>query len=172
MLDAALIAAAPLLALAVGRAVDPAAVTGGVAKASWGARVAIWRFAAARIAERPLGGRGLDASRDYPGVIPLHPHDFALQVWLELGAGGAVLAAAFWWLVFLRCAGLRARDPALGAAAAAGAAAYLVIGALSFGAWQEWWLALGALAAATVAWSARARAAFPVAGAGLYRPAP
>ena len=25
--------------------------------------------------------------------------------------------------------------------------AYLVIGALSFGVWQEWWLALGALSA-------------------------
>ena len=36
----------------------------------------------------------------------------------------------------------------LGAAAAvAAASAYLVMGAVSFGVWQEWWLAVGALAA-------------------------
>ena len=32
------------------------------------------------------------------------------------------------------------------AIAAAAAAAYLTIGALSFGVWQEWWLATGAIA--------------------------
>ena len=167
-LAAALVAGAPLLTALLGRMFDPGALTGGVAKASWGARVAIWRFTAERIVERPLG-LGLDGSRAFPGVIPLHPHDFALQVWLELGAAGATLAAAFWWLVLHGCAELRRRDPALGAAAAASACAYLVIGALSFGAWQEWWLALGALTAALVAWSARARATSPIRGSGLYR---
>jgi hypothetical protein len=37
-------------------------------------------------------------------------------------------------------------DQTMGAAAAAAAVAYLTIGALSFGVWQEWWLAVGALA--------------------------
>ena len=44
------------------------------------------------------------------------------------------------------------------AGAAAGAvAAYLVIGALSFGVWQEWWLGLGALTAGMIAVDAVAR---------------
>ena len=37
--------------------------------------------------------------------------------------------------------------PAGAAAAVAAASAYLVMGAVSFGVWQEWWLAVGALAA-------------------------
>ncbi len=165
---AGLMAFAPALALVLTRVPGAAETGGGLAKASWGARVAVWRFTAERIAERPLTGWGLDASRAFPGAIPLHTHDLALQVWLELGAAGAALAAAFWWLVFEGCARLRAHDAGLGAAAAASATAYLVIGALSFGAWQEWWLALGALAAAAVAWTARARETSPSGMPGLY----
>lgn len=167
---AALIAVAPLLVLALGR-LPLAPVGGGIAKASWSERLSIWRFTAARIAERPLTGWGLDGSRAFPGDIPLHPHQMALQVWMELGAVGAVLAATFWWLVFEGCAHLARRDAALAAAAAASATAYLTIGALSFGAWQEWWLALGALAAAVIAWSGKARA-FPDSASGLYPAAP
>jgi hypothetical protein len=43
-------------------------------------------------------------------------------------------------------------------------AAYLVIGGLSFGVWQEWWLALGALTAAVCAGLAAGRRAEPLAG--------
>ena len=159
--------AAALLPATPAGAAPAVQVAGGVAKASWGARVAIWRFVGERVRERPWGW-GLDGSRVFPHVVPLHPHDMALQVWLELGGVGALLAAAFWALVFLGCARLARADRSLGAAAAASATAYLVIGGLSFGVWQEWWLALGALAAATVTWSATARRASPGARADLY----
>ena len=168
---AASIALAPVVALVAANA-GAHLGAGGIAKASWGARVGIWLVTAGHVAERPLTGWGVDGSRVFPGVIPLHPHDMALQVWLELGFAGAVLAAAFWWLVFEGCARLARTDRGLGAAAAASASAYLVIGALSFGAWQEWWLALGALAAAAVAWTQAARGASPLPAAGLYRAAP
>ena len=49
-------------------------------------------------------------------------------------------------------------DRVLAAVCAATAASYLTVGALSFGVWQEWWLALGALAFAACAVLARARA--------------
>ena len=163
------VVAAPWLAALLPAAAAPAA--NGVAKASWGARLAIWRFVGERVRERPWGW-GLDGSRVFPHVVPLHPHDMALQVWLELGVVGAVLAAAFWALVFAGCAQLARADRALGAAAAASATAYLVIGALSFGAWQEWWLALGALAAAVVGWSATARRVSTDGRSGLYAGAP
>jgi len=122
-----------------------AASAPGVAKASWGARLDIWRFTAGLIEQRPFLGWGLDASRSFPGLIPLHPHDAALQIWLELGAVGAGLAATFFAWMFVRIELVRLRDSPLAAAAAGSLCGYLVIGALSFGVWQEWWLALGAL---------------------------
>ncbi|MFM8377108.1 MAG: hypothetical protein ACKN9P_13810 [Phenylobacterium sp.] len=64
---------------------------------------------------------------------------------MELGLIGAVAAAIVWASIL---AGLSrpVRTPAA-AAAAATAAIYLAFGAVSFGVWQEWWLALGALSA-------------------------
>jgi O-antigen ligase len=149
---------APLLAQAAagvfGRSGTGAAAIG---KASWGARVDIWRFASERIREKPFTGWGLEASRSWPDRIPMHPHDAALQIWLELGAVGVALAALFWAWLFSRIAAKTAQDPALGAAAAAAATAYLVIGALSFGVWQEWWLGFGALSVVFVRFTEGAR---------------
>jgi len=118
---------------------------------SWAQRMGYWRHAADWISDHPLRGWGLDASRMFSPGIQLHPHDAALQIWLELGLIGAVAATAFWAALFLRLS-RPARDPAV-AVAAGSAVAYLVFGAVSFGVWQEWWLGLGALtaAAATVA---------------------
>lgn len=113
--------------------------------ASWDARLDIWAFAADRIQAHPLRGWGMDASRTFGLAIPLHTHNAPLQLWLELGAVGAALAAVFFcWLAY----GLarRADDNRSDAAMGAGAlVTFLVIGGLSFGVWQEWWLALGAL---------------------------
>jgi O-antigen ligase len=113
--------------------------------ASWAARTRIWSFAAERVAERPLQGWGLDASRTFGEAIPLHPHDAALQLWLELGVVGVLIACAFWLLLSRRVARLAEVRPAAGQVAAASYAAYFTVGALSFGVWQEWWLAVGAL---------------------------
>ena len=114
---------------------------------SWAIRLDIWRFAADRIAERPFFGWGLDASRTFSPSIPLHTHDAALQIWLELGVVGAAIVCLFWTWLILQLDRLEARDRPLAAACAAAASAYLTIGAMSFGVWQEWWLALGALTA-------------------------
>jgi len=112
---------------------------------SWSLRMDYWRHAVDWTRDHPIRGWGLDASRMFgPGIV-LHPHDDALQLWLELGMVGAVLGAAFWWLALNRLQRDR-RDPAV-AAVAGSAAIYLLFGALNFGVWQEWWLALGALVA-------------------------
>ena len=139
-------------------------------------RMLIWDFTAARIAERPLVGWGMEASREIPGgrdqpsaaaldrmrvgdpalrrwfaephvqVLPLHPHNGALQLWLELGAIGAAIAALLAW--FLGVAAARAPSPA----AATGALASATVTAmLSFGAWQAWWVAAMLFAAAVCA---------------------
>ncbi|THD78216.1 MAG: hypothetical protein E7812_11590 [Phenylobacterium sp.] len=116
---------------------------------SWSMRMGFWSHALDWIVDHPLRGWGLDASRVFgPGIV-LHPHDGAMQVWLELGAVGAVLAAAIWALALLRLARPRAEMAAV--AVTASAAVYLLFGALNFGIWQEWWLALGALVAVMAA---------------------
>jgi O-antigen ligase len=124
---------------------------------SWAIRLDIWRFAADRVLEKPFFGWGLDASRAFSPNIPLHTHNAAIQIWLELGAVGASLAALFWVWLASKIDALEGRDRPLAAASAACASAYLTIGALSFGVWQEWWLALGALCIAACAALAAAR---------------
>ena len=129
-------------------------------------RLVIWDFTVARIAEKPLTGWGLEASRAMPGgraqpdtatldrlnitnpaqraflanphveVMPLHPHNGALQLWLELGGIGALLGAVL--MLALGFAASRSAVPAVGAGMLASAA---VTGMLSFGLWQAWWVA-------------------------------
>lgn len=112
---------------------------------SWDARLNIWAFTADRIQIHPLRGWGLDASRAFGDAIPLHTHNAALQLWLELGAVGAALGGVvFSWIAY-RIVTLTGEAREDGAMAAGALVTYLVIGGLSFGVWQEWWLALGAL---------------------------
>lgn len=112
---------------------------------SWEMRLGYWGHATDRILADPMRGWGVDASRTFGPDISLHPHNGALQVWMELGLIGAVAAAVFWGVAIARQS---ARSAELGRAAAVGTAvAYLTFAAVSFGVWQDWWLALGAIGA-------------------------
>ena len=137
-------------------------------KDSAGHRLLIWSFTGQHIAERPIVGWGLDSARAIPGGkveirpgqdwLPLHPHDAALQLWLELGAPGAALFAIFIGLLWLRLA--RARWPPLYTAAAGGELfAATAVASSAWGIWQEWWL--GTLGLALFATLVMARAATP-----------
>lgn len=124
---------------------------------SYAMRLGFWRHAVGWIADHPIRGWGLDASRVFgPGII-LHPHDAALQVWLELGGVGAVLAAAFWVLSLRRLERLKPDVAAIGLGASA--VVFLWFGAVNFGEWQEWWLADGAFVALAGALMMRDRGA-------------
>ena len=118
-------------------------------KISAGHRLLIWSFAGDRIAERPVTGWGLDSSRAIPGGddpirpretwMPLHPHNAALQVWLELGAPGAALFALLAAIVW----GALARvgwPPLFAAAAGASLTIAFVECFATYGIWQEWWI--------------------------------
>jgi O-antigen ligase len=107
-------------------------------------RMGYWSHAIDWIRLRPVRGWGLEASRVFgPGIV-LHPHNNPLQIWMELGAIGAVTAAAFWGVAFSR---LSRPSPSLAAAATAACASVYLLFGVNFGVWQEWWLALGALIA-------------------------
>lgn len=126
-------------------------------------RLYIWRFAADRIAEKPVRGWGLEAAPNTPGgdvlletggfLMNVHPHSATFQVWLELGLPGIVLAAAIVVFAFRGAQRLPARLPS--AAAFGVIVATLVIANLSFSLWQTWWLATFALLAALIAALAR-----------------
>ena len=124
------------------------------------ARVAIAQSFGAAVHADPWRGAGYGASarfQDVPAASGLepemrqmlgvgHPHNSFLQVWAELGAVGAILAACVLFLSLREAAvlprGLRA--VALGLVAGAAAIAFV-----EHGAWQAWWTA--ALGAA-IAW--------------------
>ena len=133
-------------------------------------RVVIWQNTVKHIRQKPVFGSGFDTSRALYGAedkvnyfssneagevtwganyepIPLHPHNGFLQVWLELGAIGAVI------LIGLLLAVIRAIDRLVPgrvnrAASLGMATAWLTIASLSFGAWQSWWLTSVLLTAA------------------------
>ena len=123
--------------------------TADVVKLSAGHRLLIWSFAGDRIAERALVGWGLDASRAIPGGedlirtgetwLPLHPHNAALQLWLELGVPGAVLFALLVAIAWLALS--NAEWPRLFAGAAGASLTIALVGCFAtYGMWQEWWL--------------------------------
>jgi hypothetical protein len=127
---------------------------------SWGERLSYWSHAVDWIGDKPLQGWGLDASRMFgPGIV-LHPHDAALQVWLELGAVGAVSVAVFWGVTLPRLA--RPTPSLTAAATAASSAVFLLFLAINFGIWQEYWLALGALVGVLAALHGRVAPAAPL----------
>ncbi len=126
-------------------------------------RLLIWTYADGLIDQRPWTGWGLDAARrlgavapeapvpvcaqlalgrDTVPLLPLHPHNGALQLWLELGVGGALLLPLL-LMVLVRPLATRAKvDRMTGSAAFTGASVPLLV---SFGLWQGWWLAALAL---------------------------
>lgn len=137
-------------------------------------RVFIWQTTAKHIDQRPWVGHGFDTARSlYPqetlirfylpkksigGLIsiegepiPLHPHNMILQIWLELGAAGALLflVALLMILRVLACHSMGKIERAAGYGLFVST---LTIAAVSYGAWQAWWLsAIGLCGALFVA---------------------
>jgi O-antigen ligase len=92
----------------------------------------------------------------------LHPHNAALQVWLELGVPGAALfalLAAIVWRALARVGW----PPLFGAAAGASLTIAFLCCFATYGIWQEWWLGTLSFSLFLVLVMARAtdRAALP-----------
>ena len=113
-------------------------------------RVQIWDFTTNRILERPFFGWGYGSSRDIPNfgvtplnpdfesVIPMHPHNGILEIWLELGVVGAAIV----FVLLLWLARRLAEVPAaLAPVAYAVGLTAIWIAVTAYGLWQEHWIA-------------------------------
>ncbi|MEP3112510.1 O-antigen ligase family protein [Nisaea sp.] len=118
---------------------------------SFADRLEIWHSASMAALEQPLIGFGLGAMRslEVPEAVratysffkhgTIHPHNAAIQIWLELGLGGILAALALIWRLVVASDGLP--RPARAAAISA-LCSGLVIAAVSYGLWQETWLGI------------------------------
>ncbi|MES1201865.1 MAG: O-antigen ligase family protein [Pseudomonadota bacterium] len=143
------------------------AATGGDPPFALLARVDTWSYATGLIRQKPIWGWGLGASRAFDEThtiagfstpyIPGNPQSAPMQIWLETGAVGAVLAAAALAALGRRAGDALAEDR-LAAAAASGAmaTAFLIAALGEFSVWAIWWWAGLAICAAMVRVSRRA----------------
>lgn len=111
-------------------------------------RLYIWHFAARKALEKKFFGWGVGASQYIPdadievepGLVNLcsHPHNNYSQIWLELGASGAIIVALFFFVFgkHLSAQGGRLYQSTTFAAFSA----TLVIIGMSYSAWHMWWL--------------------------------
>lgn len=118
----------------------------GIREANIAPRLEIWDFVARRALENPVLGYGIEATRRmhfdtaeiyFKGNTVLHPHNFALQIWVEFGALGALCAAAFLYFMVLEIGRLPPFSARLSLATFIAA---LSVGATGYGLWQGWWL--------------------------------
>lgn len=119
-------------------------------------RLEIWDFISRHALRHPWIGSGLEATRRVdafdsaqiyqPGLTILHPHNAALQVWIEFGLAGAILACVGVVLLLRRIW----RFPSLAArrASVAALASVMAAAVMSYGLWQGWWLGLLLMTAA------------------------
>ena len=114
-------------------------------------RIEIWDHGASAVLDAPVFGHGIGVIRHLPlpdnAVTgyrylmkpPTHPHDAALQIWLELGAVGVALFAVIVWII---SRALHSFEAPWRAGAIAAAAGVILTALVSYGLWQETWLGI------------------------------
>ena len=127
---------------------------------TWQHRLVIWQFTIEQIMSHPFLGHGTDAARwigktsltefskpSFRFAMPLHPHNGPLQIWMELGAIGALIATA----VTMFCLAAIWKMSHLQRLAAFGSfTAFTTMAMMSFGIWQTWWMTLAIFASSLV----------------------
>lgn len=112
-----------------------------------GARMEIWDFTSRYALQSPLTGHGMDATRSVESFdhqrlyhkedSVLHPHNFAIQLWVDFGLAGAVAACALIsWLIWQ----IRRLEPAVARPALIALLLTLLVAAISYGLWQSHWI--------------------------------
>lgn len=117
-------------------------------EASTSTRLEVWDFIAAKIHENPYTGFGIDTTRiihfDYPMVYYwdtsiLHPHNGALQLWIEFGVFGALLAITLFTTLFLSIKHMPHKNQILPTTIFSGTLVFLL---LSWSIWSNWLVGL------------------------------
>ncbi|MFN3700906.1 MAG: O-antigen ligase family protein [Alphaproteobacteria bacterium] len=111
-------------------------------------RLEIWDFIARKVMEQPWIGFGIEATKAiefdsqrlfHADNTVLHPHNFAMQIWIEFGLLGMFV---FKWLLAYLLIGLMALPPRSKALGLGVFIALLSIAATGYGLWQGWFLGL------------------------------
>ncbi|GJL85743.1 MAG: polymerase [Micavibrio sp.] len=110
-------------------------------------RMEIWDFIGRYILQNPLYGYGIEATRHiedfdtqmlyHPDNMILHPHNFALQLWIEFGLIGAVMGCLFLTHLIYR---IYQMPSGAGRIALPTLFSFLSVAATGYGMWQGWWL--------------------------------
>lgn len=87
----------------------------------------------------------LDQSEE---ALPLHPHNGAIQIWLELGFIGALLAAFLSFKIIKNFWGKAHSKKEVAYALGLYSSSFTMI-CVSYGLWQSWWLS-GLFIASTI----------------------
>lgn len=121
-------------------------------------RFLIWNFSSKKALEKPVFGWGYRSSRSIPGAknmldqseeaLPLHPHNGAIQIWLELGFIGALLAAFLSFKIIKNFWGKAHSKKEVAYALGLYSSSFTMI-CVSYGLWQSWWLS-GLFIASTI----------------------
>lgn len=116
--------------------------------ASTSTRLEVWDFIADKIHENPWTGFGIDTTRiihfNYPMVYYwdtsiLHPHNGALQLWIEFGIFGAILAIILFSTLFLSIRHQPRKSQVLPTVIFSGTLIFLL---LSWSIWSSWLIGL------------------------------
>ncbi len=112
-----------------------------------GNRVEIWNFVMQYALNNPIYGYGIEATRfitefehDYiyhKGATILHPHNFSIQIWIEFGIIGILMAGTLIAFVVHQISRLSLDDRSIIIALFAGV---MAIASTGYGMWQSWWI--------------------------------
>ena len=112
-------------------------------------RLEIWDYVSRHALERPWIGHGIEATKAVEhfdtaqiyqdGDTILHPHNFAVQIWMEFGALGVAACIAFFACMLKMISQMSLQGSKI---ALASFMAFLSVASTGYGLWQSWWLGL------------------------------
>jgi O-antigen ligase len=123
-----------------------------------GQRMEIWDYVSRKVYDHLVLGHGLEFTQTYKNFDTqkifhertqvMHPHSFALQIWIEFGLAGILLTLfAICSLIKIIYQKLRGN---IQKTAITILLSYLLVSSVSHGMWQSWWVALGFMLGALI----------------------
>lgn len=117
---------------------------------SWTHRLYMWEFLPTQILEHPFIGQGFDSARTFNeqlvlpngetvSLVSMHTHNAGLQIWLETGLIGALLAIFCVCQFFKPLSEFVTEKSMRGFGMSGFLISFIVTASLSFGVWQFWW---------------------------------